>query len=86
MFTHMVQVRCETHQARNTNYDLLVYRIQETGEYRIYVAKGGFGVGDIFTASQEVVSDAKVTNGQNVVDELIAAAKGDINRNEFGLY
>jgi hypothetical protein len=86
MFTRMVQVKREMHKTRDTNYEVLVYRIQETGEHRIYVAKGGFGVGDLFTASQEVVSDAKVTNGQNVVDELIAAAKDDISRNEFGLY
>lgn len=51
MFTHMQQVRKENHRAHGTDYELLIFRVQETGEYRIYVAKGGFGVGDIFTAS-----------------------------------
>jgi hypothetical protein len=82
----MEQVRKETHRARNTDYELMVFRVQETGEYRIYVAKGDFGVGDIFTASQEVVGDAKLQNGTDVVEQLIEIAKDDINRNEFDLY
>jgi len=86
MFTHMVQVKKLIHKARNTDYELIVYQVEETGEYRIYVAKGGFGVGDIFTASQEVVQDAKTTAGIDIVEELISTAINDINRNEFGLY
>lgn len=86
MFTHMVPVKKVSHKARSTDYELLVYQVEETGEYRIYVAKGGFGVGDIFTASQEVVRDAKCAAGVNIVEELISAAIDDINRNEFGRY
>ena len=86
MFTHMVAVKNLIHKARNTDYEILVYQVEETGEYRIYVAKGGFGVGDIFTASQEVVNDAKNTAGIDIVEGLIASAKDDIDRNEFGLY
>ena len=86
MFTHMVPVKKVCHEARKTDYELLVYQVQETGEYRIYVAKGGFGVGDIFTASQKVVQDAKSTAGTDIVDGLIFTAIDDINRNEFGLY
>jgi ubiquinone/menaquinone biosynthesis C-methylase UbiE len=86
MFTHMVPVKKLSHKARNTDYELLVYQVEETGEYRIYVAKGGFGVGDIFTASQEVVRDAKSTTGIDIVESLISTAIDDINRNEFRLY
>ncbi len=86
MFTHMVLVKKVSHKARNTDYELLVYRVEETGEYRIYVAKGGFGIGDIFTASQDVVRDAKNTAGIDVVEGLISTAINDINGNEFGLY
>ena len=86
MFTHMVPVKKVSHKARNTDYELLVYQVQETGEYRIYVAKGGFGVGDIFTASQEVVQNAKSTAEIDIVEGLIATAIDDINKNEFGLY
>ncbi len=86
MFTHMILIKKISHKARNTDYELLVYQIEETGEYRIYVAKGGFGVGDIFTASQEVVRDAKHTAGIDIVEGLISTAIDDISRNEFGLY
>jgi hypothetical protein len=86
MFTHMQQVRKENYHAHDTDYELLIFRVQETGEYQIYVAKGGFGVGDIFTASQDVVGDAKLQDGTDVVEQLIEIAKDDINRNEFGLY
>lgn len=86
MFTHMVQVKKVGHKARNADYELLVYQVEETGEYRIYVAKSGFGVGDIFTASQEVAQDAISISGVDVVESLIAKAIDDINRNEFGLY
>jgi hypothetical protein len=86
MFTHMVSVKKVSHNTRSTDYELLVYKVEESGEYRIYVAKGGFGVGDIFTASQEVVLDAKSTAGIDIVEELISTAIDDINRNEFGLY
>jgi hypothetical protein len=82
----MVPVKRVNHTVRNTDYELLVYQVQETGEYRIYVAKGGFGVGDIFTASQEVVRDAKDTPGIDIVGGLISTAIDDINRNELGHY
>ncbi|MCG5537374.1 hypothetical protein [Halorhodospira sp. 9622] len=86
MFTHMEQVRKETYRARDTDYELMVFRVQETGEYRIYIAKGGLRIGDIFTANQEVVGDAKLQDGTDVVEQLIGIAKDDINRNEFDLY
>lgn len=86
MFTHLIQVKKISHKARNTDYELLVYQVEETGEYRIYVVKGGFGVGDIFMASQEVVQDAKGASGIDIIDGLISIAIDDINRNEFGHY
>jgi hypothetical protein len=82
----MVRVKKLTHNARNTDYELLIYQVEETGEYQIYVAKGGFGVGDLFTASQEIVQDAKSAAGTNIVERLISTAIDDINRNELGLY
>jgi len=86
MFTHMISVKKETHNAYGNKYELLIYQVEETGEYRIYVAKGDFGVGDVFTASQQVVIDEKITSGADLVEELISIAKSDIDRNEFGLY
>jgi hypothetical protein len=82
----MLPVKKVRHNVRDTDYELLVYKVKKTGEYKIYVAKEGFGVGDIFTATQEVVQDAKKTQGVDIVEGLISTAIDDINRNEFGLY
>ena len=86
MFTHMVPVKKVVHNARNCEYEILVYKIEESDEYRIYVAKGGFGVGDIFTASYDDVHGAKSDTGIDIIEDLISTAVDDINRNEFGLY
>lgn len=86
MFTHMIPVKKLIHEARETDYEILVYQVEKTGEYRIYVAKGGFGVGDIFTASQEVVRDAKTTAGIDIVEKLVSTAINNIDSNEFDLY
>lgn len=81
MFTHMVPVKKVSHGVQNTDYELLVYKVEETSEYRTYVAKGGSGVGDIFTASQEVVRDTKSSAGIDIVEGLISTAIDDINKN-----
>jgi hypothetical protein len=81
----MVLIKKEHHTVRGNNYELLVYQVQESHEYRVYVAKDGFGVGDIFTSTQETINDAGV-GGQDVVENLLAIAKDDLDRNEFGLY
>jgi len=82
----MVLVKKQRYRSRNTDYDLFVYQAEETGEYRIYVAKEGFGVGDIFMATQEMIQDTKATYDTDFVDALIATAKNAIDRNEFGEY
>jgi hypothetical protein len=43
-------------------------------------------VGDIFLASDDVVSDAMKGAGIDIVDSLITMDKNDIDRNKFGLY
>ncbi len=85
MFTHMIPIKNERHIARGKDYELLVYQVQESGEYRIYIAKSGFGVGDVFTATQEIALDAR-NSGLDIVEGLLSTAKCDIDRNEFGLY
>jgi hypothetical protein len=86
MFTHMVPVKKLQHSARGTQYELLVYQVAETGEHRIFVSKGGFGVGDVFTASQTAVADAMSTQRTDLVDGPIKTAIDDIDRNDFGKY
>lgn len=86
MFTHMRFIKKDTHQAHRNMYELLVYQVNETNEYRIYISKAGDGVGDIYTATQEIVSDAEKISGANMVEELISIAKDDIVRNEHGYY
>ncbi len=83
MFTHMRPVKKEIHKAHGTNYELHVYRVDETGEYRIYVSKGSFGLGPVYTASQDVVDDAKTVSDVDIIGGLISTAKHDIDRNEF---
>ena len=86
MFTHMQFVTKESYAVRGTTFELLVYHVIETHEYRIFVAKNGFSAGDIFCATQEVISDAAGQNAADIVAELIALAKDDITRNEFKQY
>lgn len=86
MFTHMKLIKNHPHVARGASYELLVYQIEETSEYRIFIAKGGLGVGDVFTASQDVVQDAAKVSSVDVIDSLLKIAIDDIERNEFGLY
>jgi len=86
MFTHMVNVKTDTHSAHGNDYELNVFQVQETGQYRIHITKSGNAVGDIFTANQEDVLDAKHTTIPDLVGELISIAKDDIDRNEFNLY
>lgn len=87
MFTHMTAVKKEIHEAHGAEYALLVFQIEETGEYKIFIAKDGFDTaGHVFTASQEAVQDAGSQSGIKLIDELISIAKNDIDRNEYGLY
>ncbi len=81
MFTHMIPIRKEEHSVRDEVYELLLYRVKETGEVRIYVAKEGFGIGDIYSASQEIIHDVKVLNDEDIIEHLIRIAKSDIDRN-----
>lgn len=85
-FTQMNPVKKLTHCVRNTDYELLIFRVVETGEYRIYIAKGQFGVGELYLADAHVVADAKLSGGPDILEELIKIARSDIDRNEFGQY
>lgn len=86
MFTHMRIEKMDVHSAHGKQYELQVYFVEETSEYRIYISKENDGVGDVFSATYEVVKDAKNTNSLNIIDDLIEVAKDDINRNELGIY
>jgi 2-hydroxy-3-keto-5-methylthiopentenyl-1-phosphate phosphatase len=86
MFTHMLNVKNEKHQAHGNTYELSVYQVQETGQYRIYISKAGDTVGDIFTALQEDVLDVAQSKSADLIEEIISVAKSDIDRNEYNLY
>ena len=83
MFIHMVFIRKETHKARGKDYELFVYQVRETGEYRVYVAEGGLGLGDIYVVARDVADDAKREKGVDLVMELLQIARDDIDRNAF---
>lgn len=83
MFTHMHPIKRERHEARGQSYEIVVFRVEETGAFRLFVTEGSFGVGPTYDASQEVVEDAKKSGAIDVIDELVRVAKGEIDRNEF---
>lgn len=85
MFAHMDSVRTEVHAAYQAKYELTVYRVVETGEYRVYISKGGQGLGLLASASVEIVSDGR-EGGMDIVEALVQAARDEIDRNEWGKY
>jgi len=85
MFTHMDPIRTEVHATHQAKYELAVYRVVETGEYRVYISKGGQGFGLLASASAEVVSDGRAS-GVDIVETLVQAARNEIDRNEWGKY
>lgn len=85
MFTHMDFVRTEVHVAHQTKYELAVYRVVQTGEYRVYISKVGQGLGLLASASAEVVSDGRA-GGVDIVEVLVQAARDEIDRNDCGKY
>ena len=85
MFTDMAPVRQEQFSANGSIYELSLYRVEQTGDLRLFVSKGGNGVGRSFSASSDVVSDAK-SSGIDIGESLFEQAKDDISRNEFGEY
>jgi len=88
MFMHMEEVRTAFHIARNTKYELAVYRVIETGEVRVYISKAGQGLEIIGSAGAEVVGDA-ARHGHDVSDlaeALIQAAIDEIERNDEDRY
>jgi len=82
----MRHVKSEVHEVHKKTYELLVYQVKETEEYRIYISESGIGIGDVYTATDEVVRDAKSTGAGDIVEQLITIAKNDIERNEFQQY
>lgn len=86
MFLNMSPIRSEIFSANGSEYELLLFRVEETGDYRLFVSKGGFGVGPSFTAKDEVVNDARMQSALDIADVLMSQAKDDIARNEFSEY
>jgi len=85
MFTHMELVHKEWHQACENAYELEIYKMIETGEYRIFISKNGEGLEMLASANGQTVSDGKAT-GTDVVEILIQAARDEIDTNEWGRY
>ena len=86
MFFGMKPVRTERFSANEREYELHLVQVDSTGQYRLFVSSGGFGVGHTFIADDDVVRDAVATGGPNVIESLFSQARDDITRNEFGTY
>jgi hypothetical protein len=87
-FTHMEPVKRRAHLARGSTHEICVYRVIETGEHRVYVAKDGFSIGRVVaTAEEDVVrAAAKTTASTDIVQALLDAVIDDIDSNEFDEY
>ena len=86
MFTNMNHVKTEYYSARNTEYELSIYLVNETGVHNLYISNSGVSVGNIFSAPSEVIKDAKLDNNIDIVEELITIVKQDIEKNESDHY
>jgi len=85
MFTHMEFVRAETHSVDSAVFSLDVYRVRETGQHRVFIARDGDGLGVLATASSETVFDGKQM-GDDVVAVLLSTARDEIEANEGGVF
>jgi len=87
-FIHMELVREPVqHKARGANYEIHVYRVEETGRHQVYIAKNGFGTGPVVVGAEEdVIRDVQRDSGTDVVQLMINQVIDDINRDEFGDY
>lgn len=86
MFLHMIVVKSVLNYAHGNTYNLTVYRAEETGDHHIYISKIGSEVGDVYIASEDVVSNAASEGFGDIVEQLLQIATDDIDRNEFGKY
>lgn len=71
-----------THRARGFLFELYVCRLTDSGQYRVYVAKNGESCGYIF-------DPAHVASGASeaaIIEDLISAAKSDVEGNIQGAY
>lgn len=80
----MNPVKKVNHISRGQNFELHVFKVVETDTFRVFVSKGALGLGPIYEVSQNVVSDAQVSAGVDLLAGLIDTIKGDIDRNDFG--
>ncbi len=87
MFTHKRLVRQDSHIVRGTEFELLVFQIEETREYEINISKCGMKIGDYLSVSQELIDDSKSDNAPDFsIERLLEIAKGEIDQNQFGKY
>ncbi|MEZ2298466.1 hypothetical protein [Variovorax sp. RCC_210] len=81
-----VPLRIVEHEARGARYELLVCRMLEFGQYRIYVAKDGELCGFSFDPKNSVECEPESSAGLTIIETLLAEEISDINENSFGLY
>lgn len=81
-----VPLRMAVHEARGVRYELLVCRMAEFGQYRIYVAKDGELCGFCFDPKNSVECEPESDAGLVIIEALLAQEISDIDENLHGLY
>ena len=75
-----------THCARGHVFEFYVCRLIDSGQYRIYVAKDGERCGYIFDPMHDVQSTAGSASELTIIEDLINAAKCDVDMNTNDFY
>ncbi len=83
MFTHMLPVEEKLHHSRGLVYEMLIFRVMETREVRLFIARDGLGVGDVVTESDSASGESTVVD---LTEAIVNKAKNKIDVNEFGHY
>ena len=82
-FLHLASV---THQARGFLFEFYVCRLTGSGQYRVYIAKDGGHCGYIFDPVHDVRCEENSVAEALIVQDIVDAAKYDVEENLHGLY
>jgi hypothetical protein len=82
-WTHL---QSQLHRARNTDYELQVSRVSESGQFRIYIGSAGHIHAHIFDPKHDRTCDSTSVTGNEIIQDLMASAIHDIDENKDGLF
>jgi hypothetical protein len=81
-----VHITSQMHRVRDTDFELQVSRIPESGQFRIYIASNGRIHAHIFDPIHDGTCDTESATAEEIVRDLLTCAIHDIDENKNGLY